>query len=496
MRIEPQLALVEAAASGLLAAITDALDRGAQVDGVAQINRHGVVDPKTALYEAVRHLEVEAVRLLLARGARPEHTPLALTQASFWRTLSPAFAAAPGGPGSLVHVAAGAHVYHVDAEERSRRTQAIVAMLLAAGADPSPRDENGATPLHHAARVGKDAAVARALLATGVPVDAVDRAGWSALDHASDVGFATVLLDAGADPNGHAPDEGPLDRFFSGARLSCVEHQRRLTRQIAGGLVDIALLRLARGARATPGALFFAAGQGRPELVAALLAAGADPRDAEPNGHMSALVAAVRNGDARSVEALVAAGVPIEADAFWGTRSQAGAKIFAWLAARTDAATISDGLIRTAGVASAEEVAALIDAGADLERTIELGGVPGWTALHSAASQGNADAVRVLLARGASDRPGPDGKTALALARRSSAPDSRACSTMLVAGTRAKEPAPRVVDPHAVGERVSHAKFGVGTIVAVEGPAGEQRKLTIEFGGTRRVLLAKFVAPA
>jgi hypothetical protein len=226
------------------------------------------------------------------------------------------------------------------------------------------------------------------------------------------------------------------------------------------------------------------------------LAAGADPRDADTNGDMEALAAAVRNGDARSVETLVTAGAPIDARVFWGSRSQAGAAIFAWLAARTDAATISEGLVRTAGVASAEEVTALIDAGADLERTLVLGGVAGWTALHSAASQGNAEAVRVLLACGATDRPGPDGKTALMLARRSSAPDSRACSTLLVARSKPRTPPPRVVDPHAIGERVTHAKFGLGTIVAAEGAPGDGRKLTIDFGGTRRVLLAKFVTPA
>ncbi|WP_434417741.1 hypothetical protein [Nannocystis pusilla] len=42
---------------------------------------------------------------------------------------------------------------------------------------------------------------------------------------------------------------------------------------------------------------------------------------------------------------------------------------------------------------------------------------------------------------------------------------------------------------------MTHAKFGLGTIAAVEAAAGDQRKLTIDFGGTRRVLLAKFVAP-
>ncbi|MDC0715971.1 ankyrin repeat domain-containing protein [Nannocystis bainbridge] len=152
--------------------------------------------------------------------------------------------------------------------------------------------------------------------------------------------------------------------------------------------------------------------------------------------------------------------------------------------------------MRTAGVASAEEVTALIDAGADLECSRESGGIDGWTALHAAAAQGNEEAVRVLLARGATDRRGPEGRTALALARRSSAPGSRACSTMLAAAAPPKPPPPQVVEPHAVGERVTHAKFGLGTIVATEPSADGQRKLTIDFGGTRRVLLAKFVTPA
>jgi hypothetical protein len=80
---DPQLALVEAAADGLLDAIAAALTRGAHIDGIAHLNRHGVVDPRTALHEAARHLQVEAVRLLLARGARTDSTPPALLRASF-----------------------------------------------------------------------------------------------------------------------------------------------------------------------------------------------------------------------------------------------------------------------------------------------------------------------------------------------------------------------------------------------------------------------------
>jgi ankyrin repeat protein len=45
-----------------------------------------------------------------------------------------------------------------------------------------------------------------------------------------------------------------------------------------------------------------------------------------------------------------------------------------------------------------EVVRVLVDAGADLERR----GINGWTALHAAASQNDADLVRVLLEAGAS----------------------------------------------------------------------------------------------
>jgi hypothetical protein len=49
-----------------------------------------------------------------------------------------------------------------------------------------------------------------------------------------------------------------------------------------------------------------------PEVVRALLAVGADPRPADGNGH-TALLYAARTGDRDSVEALLAAGAPVDA---------------------------------------------------------------------------------------------------------------------------------------------------------------------------------------
>ncbi|MCY1008304.1 hypothetical protein OV079_22635 [Nannocystis pusilla] len=43
--------------------------------------------------------------------------------------------------------------------------------------------------------------------------------------------------------------------------------------------------------------------------------------------------------------------------------------------------------------------------------------------------------------------------------------------------------------------RQTHPRTGLAGVVAVEGAADDQQ-LTIDFGGTRRVLLARFVTPA
>lgn len=81
-----------------------------------------------------------------------------------------------------------------------------VSQLLAAGADVDARDEDGATPLMHAAHAG-DLALVRLLLAAGADVHATDRNAWTALAKAMhnadlDRGFpdvAQALLAAGAD---------------------------------------------------------------------------------------------------------------------------------------------------------------------------------------------------------------------------------------------------------------------------------------------------------
>lgn len=80
----------------------------------------------------------------------------------------------------------------------------VLAHLLSAGADPLLRDVIQRTALHHAAIAGNDAA-AELLVAAGAEVDAVDNDGRTPLWHAAalnlpDSAVVDVLLRAGADP--------------------------------------------------------------------------------------------------------------------------------------------------------------------------------------------------------------------------------------------------------------------------------------------------------
>lgn len=59
----------------------------------------------------------------------------------------------------------------------------------------------------------------------------------------------------------------------------------------------------------------------------------------------------------------------------------------------------------------------------------------------------------------------------------------------------APEPPTVVEAPAPAVERFTHAKFGTGTLVRREG-SGAQTKLTLDFDGVERKLLARFVTPA
>jgi hypothetical protein len=143
----------------------------------------------------------------------------------------------------------------------------VVALLVAAGADPNARDKRGNSALH-AAHID---AVARALLAAGADPNARNKEGNSALHEVDGDAVARTLLAAGADPDAqNANGETPLfNRNFDGP----------VGALLAAGADVKARDHLGRTA------LF---GQRLPEIAGALIRAGADV-NARDNGGLTVL---------------------------------------------------------------------------------------------------------------------------------------------------------------------------------------------------------------
>lgn len=128
----------------------------------------------------------------------------------------------------------------------------------------------------------------------------------------------------------------------------------------------------------------------------------------------------------------------------------------------------------------------------DLARLAAAGHYP----LHRAIAGGAVATVRDLLARGVDPHArDAQGKTPHERAREIWQ-DRRKQSLEILAMLPAPPVAPATTSAAlAVGDSVQHDKFGGGRVVAVSG-AGEQTKLTVDFGDGPRTLLARFVRRA
>jgi ankyrin repeat protein len=168
-----QKQLVDAAERGDCMGITAALDAGADVDGADTLTSIAE-QPRRALVTAVSSGRVDAVKLLLQRGAG-----VSLSGAGAYDWLVPPLAAV---------------------KWRTADALAIARLLLDAGAHVNAANSFGNTALHFAAQASADGV--RLLTGSGAHVDAQGSQGWRPLHAACFFDALTcvdALLAAGAD---------------------------------------------------------------------------------------------------------------------------------------------------------------------------------------------------------------------------------------------------------------------------------------------------------
>lgn len=263
-----------------------------------------------------------------------------------------------------------------------REDAVALANALADGADPELVLEEGARPLHWAAKKGFVSSV-KLLLKAGADPNVVDDNGWVPLNWAIGSGDKTVsaLLKGGADPDGRGADTPPLVTYA------------------------------------------FAKKKNR-AVLAALLKAGARPDAPEKKHGMTALHVAAAVADIGTVTALVAAGATVDAKNSSGRtplmcsigsfkqnpesgRRSERKRVLAFLVrsgADVDARSLSGATVLHSAAASDdhESVEDFLEAGADPDAKDHRGKTP----LHYAALYGGLESVLKLLAGGADPTAG------------------------------------------------------------------------------------------
>ena len=271
-----------------------------------------------------------------------------------------------------------------------------VMLLLRHGADPNTRndfpyrisfhnqspsryDDNHKTALMYAAGAGHTGVV-RLLLEAGADPGAWTVYGETALMLAAGNGHVDALLaliERGADVGAVTPPREGLPYFGGSALAYALSHalagKRCAERLGAADLIVAAHERTRKEVRDAPRVLRRAMSCGHPPLVSRLIALGA----VRPDSDALLALAPARENRAEVVRLFIQAGadVNVRDRRFW------------------DATPLE----RAAGMGDRETVALLLEAGANINATNAFG----QTALWSAAMNGHADVIALLLARGA-----------------------------------------------------------------------------------------------
>jgi ankyrin repeat protein len=313
-----EAAWVAAAKAGDCARLRDLVRDGVDVNVKYAARENGndkeeIEEKATALKYAAENGHVDAVKLLLASGARVNEKfggwferahETALMHAARAGHLEVARALIAAGAAATAKDCGGKTVLHYAAEGGNA---GMIELLVKRGANVEAKTKGGTTPLMEAAGAGHAGMITALVKARADPNRSTD--DNTALWHAAYSGHVVAvqaLLDAGADPKAGDKTHSPLDAASSQGHKDVVNLLLKPGKDGTKGAG-------ARKAAETQGAaLVNAIFRGQIEIARTLLESGADPSASNEN-HFTALMGAVQLGYIELVQTLLKAGADVNA---------------------------------------------------------------------------------------------------------------------------------------------------------------------------------------